>query len=43
MKNINEIRALKGLLNILNDGKEGCESAAETTDSPELKGLWNRR
>jgi len=34
------ISDLKGLINILNDGKEGYESASETTDSIELKGLF---
>ncbi|MBE9465480.1 PA2169 family four-helix-bundle protein [Dyadobacter subterraneus] len=34
------ISDLKGLVNILNDGKEGYESAAETTDNPELKALF---
>jgi uncharacterized protein (TIGR02284 family) len=41
MKNNNEIiDDLKGLVNVINDGKEGYESAAETTDSPELKTLF---
>jgi len=41
MENNNEmISDLKGLINILNDGKEGYASAAETTDSPELKSLF---
>lgn len=41
MKNNNEIiDDLKGLVNIINDGKEGYESAAETTDSAELKTLF---
>ncbi|WP_285058492.1 ferritin-like domain-containing protein [Pedobacter ginsengisoli] len=34
------ISDLKGLINILNDGKEGYASASETTDSTELKGLF---
>ena len=34
------INDLKGLVNIVNDGKEGYESASETTDSIELKGLF---
>lgn len=34
------ISDLKGLVNIVNDGKEGYESASETTDSIELKGLF---
>ena len=34
------ISDLKGLVNIVNDGKEGYESAGETTDSIELKGLF---
>ena len=38
MKTNDEIISdLKGLVNILNDGKQGYESAAETTDSLELK------
>lgn len=41
MENNNEIISdLKGLINILNDGKEGYESAAETTESSELKSLF---
>jgi uncharacterized protein (TIGR02284 family) len=31
---------LKGLVNILNDGKEGYQSAAETTQSTELASLF---
>ena len=31
---------LNGLVNILNDGKEGYESAAKTTDSLELKAVF---
>ncbi|TDG36554.1 PA2169 family four-helix-bundle protein [Pedobacter changchengzhani] len=41
MENNNEIISdLKGLISIVNDGKEGYESAAETTDSLELKGIF---
>ncbi|MCX2478313.1 PA2169 family four-helix-bundle protein [Pedobacter sp. MC2016-15] len=41
MENNNEITSdLKGLINILNDGKEGYESASETTESTELQGLF---
>ncbi|HMI05318.1 MAG TPA: PA2169 family four-helix-bundle protein [Pedobacter sp.] len=41
MENNKEIISdLKGLINILNDGKEGYESASEATDSIELKGLF---
>lgn len=41
MESNNEIISdLKGLVNIVNDGKEGYESASETTDSIELKGLF---
>ncbi len=41
MENNNEIIGdLKGLVNILNDGKEGYESASETTDSVELKSVF---
>jgi len=41
MENNNEIISdLKGLVNILNDGKEGYQSAAETTESTELKSLF---
>lgn len=41
MENKNEvISELKGLVNILNDGKEGYVSAAETTESGELKSLF---
>jgi len=41
MENNKEIISdLKGLVNILNDGKEGYESASETTDSTELKSLF---
>ena len=34
------ISDLKGLVNIVNDGKEGYESASDATDSIELKGLF---
>jgi len=41
MENNNEITSdLKGLINILNDGKEGYASASETTESAELKGVF---
>ncbi|TCD10526.1 PA2169 family four-helix-bundle protein [Pedobacter frigidisoli] len=41
MENNNEIISdLKGLVSIVNDGKEGYESAAETTDSFELKAIF---
>lgn len=41
MENNNEIISdLKGLVSIVNDGKEGYESAAETTDSLELKAIF---
>lgn len=41
METNNEIiNDLKGLVNIVNDGKEGYESASEATDSIELKGLF---
>lgn len=41
MESNNEIISdLKGLVNILNDGKEGYESASEVTESIELKGLF---
>ena len=36
------ISDLKGLVNILNDGKEGYGSAAEATGNPELKALFTR-
>ncbi|WP_449437150.1 ferritin-like domain-containing protein [Pedobacter steynii] len=36
------ISDLKGLVNIVNDGKEGYESAAETTDSVELKAVFRQ-
>lgn len=34
------ISDFKRLINILNDGKEGYNSASETTEDPELKGLF---
>lgn len=34
------ISDLKGLVNIVNDGKEGYASASETTDSGELKSIF---
>lgn len=34
------ISDLKGLVNIVNDGKEGYNSASETTDSLELKAVF---
>ena len=41
MENDKEIISdLNGLVNIINDGKEGYESAAEATDNPELKALF---
>ena len=41
MENNSEIISdLKGLVNIVNDGKEGYESASEATESIELKGLF---
>jgi uncharacterized protein (TIGR02284 family) len=41
MENNKEIISdLKGLINILNDGKEGYASASEITQSTELKGLF---
>lgn len=41
MENKNEIISdLKGLVNIVNDGKEGYQSAADATDSIELKALF---
>jgi uncharacterized protein (TIGR02284 family) len=33
---------LKGLLTLVNDGKEGYQSAAEATDNPELKALLSK-
>jgi uncharacterized protein (TIGR02284 family) len=43
MENNNEIiRDLKGLVNIVNDGKEGYESAAEATENPALKALFTK-
>ncbi|MBB5441213.1 uncharacterized protein (TIGR02284 family) [Pedobacter sp. AK017] len=41
MEHNNEIISdLKGLINFLNDGKEGYNSASETTEDLELKGLF---
>jgi uncharacterized protein (TIGR02284 family) len=41
MENNKEITGdLKGLINILNDGKEGYALASDTTDSAELKGVF---
>lgn len=41
METNNEIISdLKGLVNIVNDGKEGYESASEATDSIELKAVF---
>jgi uncharacterized protein (TIGR02284 family) len=41
MENNKEIISdLKGLVSIVNDGKEGYESAAETTDNIELKAVF---
>lgn len=41
MENNNEIIAdLKGLISIINDGKEGYESASESTDNVELKAIF---
>ncbi|WP_276088337.1 DUF2383 domain-containing protein [Pedobacter sp. JY14-1] len=34
------ISELKGLVNILNDGKEGYEAASAHTDTIELKGIF---
>ncbi|WP_025144923.1 ferritin-like domain-containing protein [Pedobacter jeongneungensis] len=43
MENDKEIVSdLKGLVNILNDGKEGYESAAEATDNVALKALFGK-
>ncbi|TDE15271.1 ferritin-like domain-containing protein [Dyadobacter psychrotolerans] len=43
MGNNNEIISdLKGLVDIINDGKEGYESAADATDNPELKALFTK-
>jgi len=36
------ISDLKGLVNIVNDGKEGYESASEATDSIELKAVFSK-
>ncbi|NTE04606.1 PA2169 family four-helix-bundle protein [Agrobacterium tumefaciens] len=41
MENNKEIISdLKGLVSIINDGKEGYESAAETTESLDLKAIF---
>ncbi|RYD79861.1 MAG: PA2169 family four-helix-bundle protein [Sphingobacteriales bacterium] len=41
MENNNEIISdLKGLVSIVNDGKEGYESASEATDNVELKAIF---
>ena len=41
MESNNEIiKDLQGLVNIINDGKEGYESSSEATDSIELKGIF---
>ncbi|WP_131539373.1 ferritin-like domain-containing protein [Pedobacter nototheniae] len=41
MENNNEIISdLKGLISIVNDGKEGYQSASEATDSLELKAIF---
>ena len=41
MENNNEIISdLKGLISIVNDGKEGYESASEATDNVELKAIF---
>ncbi|WP_316825979.1 PA2169 family four-helix-bundle protein [Pedobacter miscanthi] len=41
MENNNKIIGdLKGLISIVNDGKEGYESAAETTENLELKAVF---
>ena len=43
MENNSEIISdLKGLVNIVNDGKEGYESAAEATENPALKALFTK-
>ena len=39
-KNNEIISELKGLVSIINDGKEGYESAAESTDNVELKAVF---
>ena len=36
------VKDLKGLVNIVNDGKEGYESAAEATNSIELEAVFSR-
>src|SRR6187549_669582 len=41
MENNQEIISdLKGLISIINDGKEGYQSAAESTDNVELKAVF---
>ncbi|WP_316803137.1 PA2169 family four-helix-bundle protein [Pedobacter nototheniae] len=41
MENNNEIISdLKGLISIINDGKEGYQSASEATDNLELKAIF---
>jgi uncharacterized protein (TIGR02284 family) len=40
MENNQIITDLKGLINIVNDGKEGYQSASEVTNSPALKALF---
>ena len=43
LKTKNEVISdLKDLLELVNDGKEGYYNAAEATESPELKGLFNK-
>ena len=36
------ISDLKELLELVNDGKEGYQRAAEATESPELKALFSK-
>ena len=36
------VKDLKGLVNIVNDGKEGYESAAEATNSIELEAVFSK-
>lgn len=36
------ISDLKNLLTLINDGKEGYQSAADATDTPELKALFSK-
>ncbi|OKS89685.1 PA2169 family four-helix-bundle protein [Mucilaginibacter polytrichastri] len=33
---------IKGLLSVINDGKEGYQSAAEATENTELKALFSK-